>query len=71
MPEGEYVPGVLGPWEDGIEEKDDCEPALELAAEEMELTRGDNALDEYGCGCGRCNDGNLSLPHGRGAAWAV
>jgi hypothetical protein len=30
--------------------KDDCDPACELAADEMELTRGDELLDEYACG---------------------
>lgn len=55
---GERVPGVLGPLEDGAEVNDDCEPPLELAAEEIELTRGDDTLDEYACGgCGRGRPG--------------
>lgn len=58
---GERVPGVLGPLEDCTEVKDDCEDAWELAAEEIELTRGDDPTAEYACGgCGRCRDGNRS-----------
>lgn len=61
---GDRVPGVLGPLDEGAEVKDDCDPALELAAEEMELTRGEDRLDEYACGgCGRGKDGNLSLTY--------
>ena len=41
---GERVPGVLGPPEEGAEVKDDKEPAWELVAEEIELTRGDDLL---------------------------
>ncbi len=44
---GERVPGVLGPLDDGAEVKDDCELALELSADETELTRGDSPLEEY------------------------
>ena len=42
---GERVPGVLGPLDEAAEVKDDWEPVL-LATEEMELTRGDELLDE-------------------------
>jgi hypothetical protein len=71
---GESVPGVLGPLDEAAEVNDDWEPPFELAAEEMELTRGDELLDEYACGgcCGRGNDGSLSLAYnGRCAAWTL
>lgn len=71
---GERVPGVLGPLDEAAEVKDDWEPALELAADDMELTRGDELLDEYACwGGGRGRDGNLSFTYDErwGAAWAL
>ena len=46
--DGESAPGVLGPLEEATEVYEDWEPEFELAAEEMELTRGDEMLlDEY------------------------
>ena len=39
--------GGLGPLDEATEVKDDCESALELADEPMELTRGDAVPDEY------------------------
>ena len=44
---GDSVPGVFGPLDEAADVNDDCEPALELAADEMELTRGDELLDEH------------------------
>jgi len=43
---GERVPGVLGPLDDGADENEDCEPACELPADDMEAPRGDEPLDE-------------------------
>lgn len=61
---GERVPGVLGPFDDTAVVKDDWEPALELADEEMELTRGEEVPEEKACrDCGRGNEGSLSLAY--------
>jgi hypothetical protein len=61
---GDRVPGVLGPLDDAADVKEDWEPAFEPAADDIELTRGDELLDEYAWG----KDGNLSLTYnGRGA----
>ncbi|KAG4217648.1 hypothetical protein PC116_g33872 [Phytophthora cactorum] len=43
---GRLGDGVLGPFEDGAEVNDDCESPLELAEDAMELTRGDDVLEE-------------------------
>lgn len=62
---GRLGDGVLGPFEDGAEVKDDCESPLELAEDAMELTRGDDVLEEYANGaCGKGSEGNLSLTYG-------
>jgi hypothetical protein len=37
----------LGPFDEVAEVNDECEPACELAVEDIELTRGDEPLDEY------------------------
>jgi hypothetical protein len=43
--------------------KDDWEPRLELDADEMEPTRGDELLDEYAwCAWEKASGGSLSLP---------
>lgn len=53
--------GVLGPLEEATEVKEDCDPAWELDADPIELTRGDEAPEEYAwCGVGKGNDGTLS-----------
>lgn len=58
------MPGVLGPLEDATEVKDDCEPRWELAADDIELTRGDEPLEEYAWGgCGKGKDGSLSFTY--------
>jgi hypothetical protein len=50
--------------DDAADVKEDWEPAFEPAADDIELTRGDELLDEYAWG----KDGNLSLTYnGRGA----
>lgn len=65
---GESVPGVLGPLDEAADVKDDWEPVFELAAEDIELTRGDAVLEEYDCGSGN----GLSAYNDRwGAAWAL
>lgn len=43
---GRLGDGVLGPCEDGAEVNDDCESPLELAEDAIELTRGDDVLEE-------------------------
>lgn len=43
---GDSVPGVLGPLDEAAEVNDDWDPAFELAADEIELTRGDELLEE-------------------------
>jgi len=61
---GDRVPGVLGPLDEAADVYDDWEPALEPVAEDIELTRGDELLEEYACGgCGNGKDGNLSLTY--------
>lgn len=59
---GRLGDGVLGPFEDGAEVKDEWESPLELAEDAMELTRGDDVPEEYakGGGCGSGSGGNLS-----------
>lgn len=62
---GRLGDGVLGPFEDGAEVYDDCESPFELAEDAIELTRGDDVLEEYANGgCGRGSEGNLSLTYG-------
>lgn len=69
---GDRVPGVLGPMDDWADVYDDWEPVWELAAEDIELTRGDEPLEEYACGgCGKGKDGNLSFTYNGRWAWAV
>lgn len=59
---GRVGEGVLGPYEEAADVKDDSEPAWELAADPMELTRGDVPEEEYAWwGRGNGKDGNLSL----------
>ena len=60
---GRLGEGVLGPFEEGAEVKEDCESPFELAEDPIELTRGDEVLEEYG-GCGKGSEGNLSLTYG-------
>lgn len=61
---GESGPGVLGPLDEAAEVKDDREPMLELDADDIELTRGDELLDGYDCGrWGRGRGGNLSFTY--------
>lgn len=56
----------MGPFEEGAEVKDDCESPFELAEDPIELTRGDEVPEEYANGgCGKGNEGNLSLTYGR------
>lgn len=63
---GRLGDGVLGPFEEGAEVKDDCESPFELAEEPIELTRGDDVPEEYAKGgCGKGNEGSLSLTYGR------
>jgi hypothetical protein len=50
---GRFGEGVLGPFEEGAdvaEVKDDCESPFELTEDPMELTRGDEAPEEYASG---------------------
>ncbi|KAI1380891.1 hypothetical protein F4677DRAFT_441221 [Hypoxylon crocopeplum] len=47
---GRLGDGVLGPFEDGADVKDDCESPFELAEDAIELTRGDDVLEEYASG---------------------
>lgn len=67
---GRLGDGVFGPFEDGAEVNDDCESPFELAEDAMELTRGDDVLEEYANGAwGRGSEGNLSVTYdGR---WAM
>lgn len=63
---GRLGEGVLGPFEEGADVKDDCESPFELVEDAMELTRGDDVPEEYASvGCGKGNEGNLSLTYGR------
>lgn len=64
---GRFGEGVLGPFEDVTEVadvKDDRDSPFELRDEPMELTRGDDAPEEYANGgWGSGSDGNLSLAY--------
>lgn len=63
---GRLGEGVLGPFEEGAEVKEDCESPFELAEDPMELTRGDEVPEEYAKdGCGKGSEGSLSLTYGR------
>ncbi|KAI1251021.1 hypothetical protein MGN70_008082 [Eutypa lata] len=63
---GRLGDGVLGPFEEGAEVKDDCESPFELAEDPIELTRGDEVPEEYANGgCGKGSEGSLSLTYGR------
>ena len=58
--------GVLGPFEEGAEVKEECVSPFELVEDPMEQTRGDEVLDEYASeGCGSGSEGSLSLTYGR------
>jgi len=58
---GESGPGVLGPLDEAAEVNDEWELKLELDADDMELTRGDEPLDEYAWGAyARDRGGNRS-----------
>jgi hypothetical protein len=60
----------LGPFVEAAVVKDDCEPRLELDADDIEPTRGDEVLDEYAWVTWvRARDGSLSLYNERGASW--
>ncbi|KAI5926970.1 hypothetical protein F4810DRAFT_706929 [Camillea tinctor] len=62
---GRFGEGVLGPLEEGAEVKDDWESPFELAEEPIELTRGDEVLEEYvKDGCGKGSEGSLSFTYG-------
>ena len=61
---GESVPGVFGPLDEAADVKEDWKPEFELPIDEMELTRGDELLDEYACGGGGSGkDGSLSFTY--------
>lgn len=59
--------GVFGPFEDGADEadvNDEWESPIELAEDARELTRGDDAPEEYANGGWVSGiDGNLSLAY--------
>ena len=57
---GKVGDGVLGPWEEGAELKEDWEPSWYPVDEPMELTLEDE-LSERASGGGSARDGNLSL----------
>jgi hypothetical protein len=44
---GDRVPGVFGPLDEATDVYEDWEPPMELAVDEMELTRGDDVPEEY------------------------
>lgn len=70
MVTGRFGDGVLGPFEEVAEVKDECESPFELAEDPMELTRGDDEPEEYAKGgCGNGNEGSLSLTYG--GRWAA
>lgn len=52
MGTGRLGDGVLGPFEDAADVKEDCDSPLELVEEAIELTRGDEVPDEYAKGGG-------------------
>lgn len=64
---GRFGEGVLGPFEDAAEVadvKEDWESPFELTEDPMELTRGEEAPDEYArWGWGSGIEGNLSLAY--------
>lgn len=63
---GRLGEGVLGPFDEGAEVKEECESPFGLAEDAMELTRGDDVLEEYANGgCGKGKEGSLSLTYGR------
>lgn len=54
----------MGPLDDAAEVKDEWEPRVELEADDIEFTRGDELLDAYARGeCVRVRGGSLSLPY--------
>ncbi|KAH9999758.1 hypothetical protein F4779DRAFT_622618 [Xylariaceae sp. FL0662B] len=62
---GRLGDGVLGPLDDVAEVKEDWESPFELAEDPIELTRGDEVLEEYAkVGCGRGSEGSRSLTYG-------
>lgn len=68
--EGRFGDGVLGPFDDGADVKDECESPFELTDEAIELTRGDEAPGEYAAGgWGKGSGGNFSVTYA--GRWVV